>query len=69
MNFNPNESGQTESIQINPVNPIYSNFQSDDSGLSESIRMIAKNLVSFGLIRIDRIHSYFKFGLILIDSD
>ena len=59
---------------MNLVNP----NQSDESDLSESVRMIPKNSVSFeliGLIRIYRIDSNWpdssdcKFGLILINSD
>ena len=49
---------------MNPVNPINPN----ESDLFESIRMIKKNSVSFGLIglfRIDRIHSDCKYELIL----
>ena len=41
----------------------------NESDLSESLRMILKNSVSFGLIRLVWIHSDLKFGLILIHSD
>ena len=51
---------------MNLVNP-------NESGVYEAIRVIPKNSVSFDLIRIERIHSDYKFGLILneprIDSD
>ena len=62
---------------MNPVNPINSNFQSE---LIRSLRINPYDTEKFGFIRIDRIdsdidriHSDYKFGLILngprIDSD
>ena len=62
--FNPNESGQTQSIRINPVCP-------NQSQWFWKIRFHSD--CKFGLIRNHWIHSDYKFGLILnrprIDSD
>ena len=56
--YNPNESGQSKLIRINP------NLQSKWIRSIWSIQMKENFSQSFGLIRIDRIHSDWKFELI-----